>query len=145
MRHTVFTAKSIAKLRANYHSTCHSSQKLAWCQNKTNFWDPSFDFEGLVLKWHGCPSPHCQKDWNGHARTYLQLPLRQCLLLTVVHLKGKHCQKLHCCNGIVDILEYRNINSNNCIYITLASFTQIVRHGIQNFWTSFNSLAQWHP
>ena len=27
---------------------------------------------------------------------------RQCLPLSVVPLKGKHCQKLHCCNGVVD-------------------------------------------
>ena len=36
------------------------------------------------------------------ARTYLQLPLRQCLPLSVVQLKGKHCRKLHCRNGVVD-------------------------------------------
>ena len=42
------------------------------------------------------------------ARTYLKLPLntamgcRQCLPLSVVQLKGKHCRKLHCCNGVVD-------------------------------------------
>ena len=27
---------------------------------------------------------------------------RQCLPLSVVQLKGKHCQKLHCRNGVVD-------------------------------------------
>ena len=27
---------------------------------------------------------------------------RQCLPLSVVQLKGKHCRKLHCCNGVVD-------------------------------------------
>ena len=27
---------------------------------------------------------------------------RQCLLLSVVQLKGKHCQKPHCLNGVVD-------------------------------------------
>ena len=44
---------------------------------------------------------------GGRARTYLQLPLRQwgcqkCLPLSVVQLKGKHCQKPHCRNGVVD-------------------------------------------
>ena len=29
------------------------------------------------------------------AGTYLQLPLRQCLSLSVVQLKGKHCRKPH--------------------------------------------------
>ena len=28
----------------------------------------------------------------------------QCLPLTVVQLKGKHCRKPHCCNGVVDTL-----------------------------------------
>ena len=27
---------------------------------------------------------------------------RQCFPLSVVQLKGKHCQKLHCRNGVVD-------------------------------------------
>ena len=27
---------------------------------------------------------------------------RQCLPLSVVHLKGKHCRKPHCRNGVVD-------------------------------------------
>ena len=30
---------------------------------------------------------------------------RQCLLLSVVHLKGKHCRKPHCRNGVVDTFE----------------------------------------
>ena len=29
---------------------------------------------------------------------------RQCLPLSVVQLKGKHCGKLHCCNEVVDTL-----------------------------------------
>ena len=36
------------------------------------------------------------------AGTYLQLPLRQCLPLSAVKLKGKHCQKPHYRNGVVD-------------------------------------------
>ena len=27
---------------------------------------------------------------------------RQCLPLSLLQLKGKHCQKPHCCNGVVD-------------------------------------------
>ena len=30
---------------------------------------------------------------------------RQCLPLIVVQLKGKHCPKPHCCNGVVDTFE----------------------------------------
>ena len=42
--------------------------------------------------------------WNIIARTYLRLPLRQwqCLPLSVVQLKGKHCRKPHSRNGVVD-------------------------------------------
>ena len=29
----------------------------------------------------------------------------QCLPLSVVQLKGKHCRKPHCCNGVVDTFE----------------------------------------
>ena len=32
-----------------------------------------------------------------------KLPLRQCLSLSVVQLKGKHCRKPHCRNGVVDM------------------------------------------
>ena len=31
---------------------------------------------------------------------------RQCLSLTVVHLKGKHCRKPHCRNGVVGTFEH---------------------------------------
>ena len=34
---------------------------------------------------------------------------RQCLPLSVVQLKGKHCQKPHCCNGVVDTFGQGNI------------------------------------
>ena len=30
---------------------------------------------------------------------------RQCVLLSVVQLKGKHCRKPHCSNGVVDTFE----------------------------------------
>ena len=40
---------------------------------------------------------------NDSAWTDLQLPLWQCLPLTVVQLKGKHCRKPHCHNGVVDM------------------------------------------
>ena len=30
---------------------------------------------------------------------------RQCLPLSVVQLKGKHCRKPHCSNGVVDTFE----------------------------------------
>ena len=47
-------------------------------------------------------------------RSYLQLPItamgcRQCLPLSVVLQKGKHCRKLHCRNGVVDTLGQSNL------------------------------------
>ena len=42
---------------------------------------------------------------HANAQTYLQLPLRQWgssnVYLNVVQLKGKHCRKPHCRNGVV--------------------------------------------
>ena len=45
------------------------------------------------------------------ARTYLQLPLRQCLPLSVVQRKGKHCRKSHCRNRVVDTFGQGQIKS----------------------------------
>ena len=39
----------------------------------------------------------------------------QCLPLTSVQLKGKHCQKLHCCNGVVDTFGPWDIQLNNLL------------------------------
>ena len=45
-------------------------------------------------------------------RTYLvttpitAIGCRQCLPLSVVQLKGKHCRKPHCRNGVVDTIRY---------------------------------------
>ena len=36
-----------------------------------------------------------------------EMGCRQCLPLGVVQLKGKHCQKPHCRNGVVDTFEQR--------------------------------------
>ena len=35
----------------------------------------------------------------------------QCLPLSVVQLKGKHCQKPHCRNGVVDMLGHVRVKS----------------------------------
>ena len=45
---------------------------------------------------------------NYIALTYLQHPMgcRQCLPLSVVQLKGKHCQKPYCRNGVVDTFRH---------------------------------------
>ena len=40
--------------------------------------------------------------WNVSTTPNMAMGCRQCLSLSVVQLKGKHCKKPHCCNGIVD-------------------------------------------
>ena len=35
---------------------------------------------------------------------------RQCLPLSIVQLKGKHCRKPHCRNGVVDTFEHEVIS-----------------------------------
>ena len=34
---------------------------------------------------------------------------RQCLPLSVVQLKGKHCRKPHCRNGVVDTFKHKDV------------------------------------
>ena len=48
---------------------------------------------------------------RGNARTYLQLPLRQCLFFSVVQLKGKHCR-----NGVVDTFGLCTLYTDNQIH-----------------------------
>ena len=48
---------------------------------------------------------------------------RQCLPLSVVQLKGKHCRKPHCRNGVVDTFGHR--------YVTLAY--SLNRWGVAQF------------
>jgi hypothetical protein len=38
---------------------------------------------------------------------------QQCLPLSVVQLKGKHCRKPHCRNGVVDTLGQCSMNLSN--------------------------------
>ena len=43
---------------------------------------------------------------------------RQCLPLSVVLLKGKHCQKPYCCNGFVDMFGLRPLGYINILIVT---------------------------
>ena len=43
---------------------------------------------------------------------------RQCLSLSVVQLKGKHCRKPHCRNGFVDTFE-------PCLFVHLCVFSRV--------------------
>ena len=43
---------------------------------------------------------------NVSATPITAMGCRQCLPLSVVQLKGKHCQKPHCHNGVVDTFRH---------------------------------------
>ena len=45
-------AKSRAKSRTNYDSTCQTFQKLVWFRNKNTSWDLSLDFEMPAITGH---------------------------------------------------------------------------------------------
>ena len=44
----------------------------------------------------------CTEGPNVSTTPITAMGCRQCLLLNVVQLKGKHCRKPHCRNGVVD-------------------------------------------
>ena len=46
---------------------------------------------------------------------------RQCLPLSVVELKGKHCQKPHCRNGVADTFGPNPLNMRVVLDINLTS------------------------
>ena len=53
---------------------------------------------------------------------------RQCLLLSVVQLKGKPCQKPHCCNGVVDSFRHNLIEKLLDEIGSLKSVEYFTRH-----------------
>ena len=82
--------------------TLSKFQEAITFQIHTYFSVQNNNFSGTFINFEK-KSPHTLP----FAQTYLQLPLRQrgcrqCLPLSVVELKGKHCRKPHCCNGVVD-------------------------------------------
>ena len=55
------------------------------------------------------------------ARMYLKLLFkamgcRQFLPISVVQLKGKHCQKTHCCNGVADTFVPTSLLLSDCYF-----------------------------
>ena len=52
--------------------------------------------------------PHhtCRECPNVSTTPITAMGFRQCLPLSVVQLKGKHCRKPHCCNGVVDTFRH---------------------------------------
>ena len=40
--------------------------------------------------------------------------------LCVVQLKGKHCRKPHCCNGVVDTFKQKRLPTDNVHILSLA-------------------------
>ena len=67
---------------------------------------------------------------SGHSPNISTTPItamgcRQCLPLSVVQLKGKHCRKCHCHNGVVDTF-------GHCISLTQNSKSECLRAGNKN-------------
>ena len=67
----------------------HSNQILICPENVFMTFD---SLAGLALQ--VCP--------NISTTPIMAMRCRQCLPLSIVHLKGKHCRKPHCRNGVVD-------------------------------------------
>ena len=55
---------------------------------------PTTESKGLIQLSKICP--------NVSTTPIMAMGCQQCLPLSVVHLKGKHCRKPHCRNGVVD-------------------------------------------
>ena len=97
-------------ITGNYVPHCDSGVSIR------RYWIPAFFYSGLnsILR------TGRNKKYGPHKYTFLRRPLwntqclnvsttpitamgcRQCLPLSVVQLKGKHCRKPHCRNGVVD-------------------------------------------
>ena len=94
--------KHVMLCLCEWHDSQHSIPNY-----KTQFWNPSI-IKKVIYIWH------FRISWNGTSSNSLMLcpnvsttPItamgcRQCLPLSVVQLKGKHCRKPHCRNGVVD-------------------------------------------
>ena len=63
------------------------------------------EFLGEEKLWTFVNEKNCKKLQNTYCPNLSTTPImacRQCLSLSVVQLKGKHCRKPHCRNGVVD-------------------------------------------
>ena len=69
---------------------CQSWDNLPWQSFKWCTFQPCFQYQST---W---PSP------NESTTPITAMGCQQYLPLSVVQLKDKHCQKSHCCNGVVD-------------------------------------------
>ena len=58
-------------------------------------------FSKLIMVFHFSSNHHCP---NVSTTPITAMGCQQCLPLSVVQLKGKHCRKPHCCSGVVDTI-----------------------------------------
>ena len=56
-----------------------------------------------------------QSSLNVFSTPITEMGYLQCLRFSVVQLKGKHCQKTHCCNGVVDTFRHSHHSTFNNI------------------------------
>ena len=83
--------------RLSFHFWIHSS--LCWAQLASPPWvihklQKQYSIWACMLRKRYRP--------NVSTTPITAMGCQQCLPLSIVHLKGKHCQKPHCCNGVVD-------------------------------------------
>ena len=62
---------------------------------------------------------------------------RQCLPLSVVQLKGKHCRKPHCRNGVVDTFGHYWVYSTSRVFIFLSMIFKLLRLEIHDMESTY--------
>ena len=68
----------------------------------------------------GCEADeYCSLSPNVSRTPITVMGCRQCLPLSVVQLKGKHCPKPHCRNGVVDTFELTHIGKYLLVKVTI--------------------------
>jgi hypothetical protein len=60
----------------------------------------------------------------------------QCLPLSVIRLKGKHCRKPHCCNGVVDTFGHI-YNMKNQFWAGLGSRVELMKKSLGPIMSNF--------
>ena len=88
------------------------------------------------LKWMQADQSHCT---NMSTTPITAKGCQQCLPLSVVQPKGKHCRKPHCCNGFVDMsrLGFSFLCQASCkafiaSYAQKSKSTYICKQGVTN-------------
>ena len=108
--------------RLSFHFWIHSS--LCWAQLASPPW-----VIHKLQKQYSIWACMLRKRYRPNVSTTLitAMGCQQCLPLSIVHLKGKHCQKPHCCNGVVDHLGLGSIYTFDLFFlVNLTGFLNVI-------------------